>query len=116
MKEKLRKICYDPKHPAGFASSSELEKGSGYSQAKMKKWLMAQPPYALHRQARKKYASRKYVVHDTDKQCQADLADVSLIANQNNDYLHGRAQRSKGEAEGPKMAPLVEERDGHEKR
>jgi len=86
MEEKLRKIYYDPKHPSGFASISKLAKASGYSQAKVKKWLQAQPTYTLHRQARKKYASRKYIVHDIDEQWQADLADVALIANQNNDY------------------------------
>jgi len=86
MEEKLRSIYYDPKHPASFSSIVKLAKASGYSEAKVKKWLMAQPTYTLHRQARKKYATRKYIVHDIDEQWQADLADVSLIASQNNGY------------------------------
>lgn len=82
----LKAIYYDPKNPAGFASVEKLAKASGFSVKKVKKWLEAQPTYTLHRQARKHYPTRKYVVHDIDEQWQADLADVSLIAKQNKGY------------------------------
>ena len=50
---------------------------------------MAQPSYTLHRQARKKYPTRHYIVHDIDEQWQADLAEVGQIAdrNQGNRYI-----------------------------
>ena len=86
MNERLKGIYYDPKNPAAFSSVDKLAKASGYSKAKVKKWLMAQPTFTLHRQARKKYHTRKYIVHDIDEQWQADLADVALIANQNRGY------------------------------
>lgn len=86
MNEKLKEIYYDVKHPAGFASAAKLSKESGVSLKQVKKWLSEQPTYTLHRMARKKYPTRKYIVHDIDEQWQADLADVSLIANQNNGY------------------------------
>lgn len=86
MNERLKAIYYDPKHPAGFASVTKLSKESGVSEKNVKKWLKAQPTYTLHRAARKKYPTRKYIVHDIDEQWQADLADVSLIAQQNNGY------------------------------
>ena len=86
MNERLKTIYYDPKHPAGFASISKLAKESGVSQKKVKEWFEAQPTYTLHRAARKKYPTRKYIVHDIDEQWQADLADVSLIAKQNKGY------------------------------
>ena len=88
MEETLRSIYYNTKHPAGFSSVAKLAKASNYSQAKVKKWLKAQPTYTLHHQARKKYLTRKYIVHDIDEQWQADLADVSLIASQNNGYRY----------------------------
>ena len=86
MEQKLKSIYYDPKNPAGFASIAKLAKASGYSKAKVKTWLKAQPTYTLHRQARKRYLTRKYIVHDIDEQWQADLADVGLIARQNNGF------------------------------
>lgn len=86
MNEQLKAIYYDPKHPAGFASAAKLAKESGVSEKKVREWLKAQPTYTLHRMARKKYPTRSYIVHDIDEQWQADLADVSLIADQNNGY------------------------------
>ena len=86
MTERLKTIYYDPKHPAGFASVAKLSKASGVNPKKVKKWLEEQPTYTLHRMARKKYPTRKYIVHDIDEQWQADLADVSLIAKQNKGY------------------------------
>ena len=86
MENKLKSIYYDIKNPAGFSSISKLAKASGFSKKKVKEWLKAQPTYTLHRQARKRYPTRKYVVHDIDEQWQADLADVSLLAQQNNGY------------------------------
>lgn len=86
MDNKLKSIYYDIKNPAGFSSVSKLVKASGYSKKKVKEWLKAQPTYTLHRQVRKRYPTRKYVVHDIDEQWQADLADVSLLAQQNNGY------------------------------
>ena len=83
MDQKLKSIYYDPRNPASFSSIAKLAKASGYSRAKVKTWLKAQPTYTLHRQAAKHYPTRKYIVHDIDEQWQADLADVSLIAREN---------------------------------
>ena len=88
MEKKLKSIYYDPKNPAGFSSAAKLAKDSGYSLAKVKEWLKAQPTYTLHRQALKKYPTRKYIVHSLDEQWQADLADVQLIANENHGYRY----------------------------
>ena len=86
MDEKLRKVYYDLKHPAGYASARKLAKATGISEKNVKSWLKKQTTYTLHRQARKKYPTRRYIVHDIDEQWQADLADVSLISRQNSDY------------------------------
>lgn len=89
MEKKLEKVYYNPRHPASFGSVAKLSKATGVGRKKVEKWLMGQPAYTLHRQARKKYPTRKYIVHDIDEQWQADLAEVGLIAdkNQGNRYI-----------------------------
>ena len=84
MNETLKTIYYDTKHPAGFSSIQNLAKASGFSRKQVQKWLKAQRTYTLHKQARKRYPTRKYLVHDIDDQWQADLADVSAISRHNN--------------------------------
>ncbi len=84
MNDQLRKIYYDPKHVAGFSSIEKLSKASGIKPTVVKEWLKGQPTYTLHKSARKKYPTRKYISHDVDEQWQADLADVTLIADENN--------------------------------
>ena len=86
MNDMLKKIYYDPKHVAGLSSIKKLSEASGVNTKKVKEWLKAQPTYTLHKMARKKYPTRQYVVHDVDEQWQADLADVALIAGENNGY------------------------------
>ena len=86
MDEHLKSIYYNPKHYAGYASVKKLSQASGYSQKQVKRWLKAQPAYTLHTQARKRYPTRSYIVHDIDEQWQADLADVSLLAKKNKGY------------------------------
>ena len=86
MNELLSSIYYDPQHPASFSSIKKLSDASGVSPKRVKAWLEGQASYTLHRSAKKKYATRRYVVHDIDEQWQADLADVALLKEQNNGY------------------------------
>ena len=88
MSQRLRDVYYDMKHPAGFASIKKLAKATGQSQKKVKDWMKAQSTYTLHKQARKRYPTRKYIVHDIDEQWQADLAEVGLIAKDNEGYRY----------------------------
>ena len=66
MSQRLRDVYYDMKHPAGFASIKKLAKATGQSQKKVKDWMKAQSTYTLHKQARKRYPTRKYIVHDIE--------------------------------------------------
>ena len=88
MEERLKTVYYDPKHPAGYASIQKLAKATGISEKKVKAWLKKQPTYTLHRQARKRYPVRHYIVHDIDEQWQADLAEVQDIAPKNRGYRY----------------------------
>ena len=87
-KKRLSDVYYDIKHPAGFASIAKLAKATGISQKAVKAWSKEQPAYTLHQQARKKYPTRPYVIHDIDEQWQADLAEVGLIADFNEGYRY----------------------------
>jgi transposase InsO family protein len=81
--ERLKSIYYDVKHPAGFASIKKLSKASDLPQSQVKRWLKGQATYTLHKQAKKKYRTRHYIVHDIDEQWQADLCDVASISKHN---------------------------------
>lgn len=83
MNETLKSIYYDVKHPAAYSSVQKLSDASGFSVSQVKQWLKAQPTYTLHKQARKTYPTRHYIVHDIDEQWQADLCDVASIAKYN---------------------------------
>ena len=83
MHDRLKSIYYDVKHPAGFSSIKKLSDVSGDPIKKVKEWLKAQPTYTLHKQAYRRYPTRKYLVHDIDEQWQADLADFSSISRHN---------------------------------
>ena len=86
MTERLKRVYYDLQHPAGYGSVQKLVEATGLSAKKVKEWLKKQPTYTLHRQARKTYPTRQYIVHDIDEQWQVDLADVSLLSRYNSGY------------------------------
>lgn len=86
MNDVLKSIYYNTSHAAGFSSVKKLSNASGYSYSQVKKWLKAQPTYTLHKQAKKKYSTRKYIVHDIDDQWQADLCDVTSISKANSGH------------------------------
>ena len=88
MEKKLKDVYYNSQHPASYGSIAKLSKATGIGREKVKAWLKRQPTYTLHVQARKKYPTRQYLVHDIDEQWQADLAEVGLIADRNRGYRY----------------------------
>jgi transposase InsO family protein len=88
MEKKLAKVYYNPRHPASFSSITKLSKATGIGEKKVETWLRRQPTYTLHRQARKRYPTRKYIVHDYDDQWQCDLAEVGQISDKNHGYRY----------------------------
>lgn len=88
MTSQLKKIYYDPKHPAGYSSIKKLTEATGLNEKQVKTWLKAQPTYTLHKTARKKYPTRRYITHTVDEQWQTDLCEVQLIARQNEGYRY----------------------------
>ena len=84
---KLRKIYYDLNHPASFSRPEVLARAAGVGIEKVKKWLRSQPTYTLHKNARKRFPTRKYV-NNIDSQWQADLADMQEISQYNDGYKY----------------------------
>ena len=86
--ERLSAIYFNPKHPASLGSLDALASAAGVSKKRVKEWSLAQPTYTLHRQARKRYPTRAYIVSGVDHQWQVDLCDMQLLARQNRGYRY----------------------------
>ena len=81
----LKKIYYDPKHPAGFGGVEKLYMATKkkWSRENIKQWLQKQETYTLHRKVQKRFRKRKVIVGDIDEQWQADLVDLSALKQDN---------------------------------
>jgi len=87
----LASIFYNPKDPGSFSSAEALfnrakEEGIKTNRAQVEEFLADQDAYTLHRKLRKKFQRNPIVVGAIDKQWQADLADMSSIAKDNDGY------------------------------
>ena len=85
---RLKKIYYNPSHPASLGSARALAHAAKVPLKKTKEWLQKQDTYTLHRMARKRYPTRKYYVNSIDDQWQMDLADMNQLQSQNNNYRY----------------------------
>jgi transposase InsO family protein len=82
----LKRVFYDPQHPAGYGSVKDLHnavKAKGITKAQVEKWLKKQKTYTLHRPMIKKFPRRHVEVIQIDQQFQADLADMSNVSEYN---------------------------------
>lgn len=86
MERKLKKVYYDPKHPAAFGGALGLHKATGVALDQVKTWLKQQRAYTLHKPLKKKFSRSPTVVAGIDHQWQADLSDMSALAQQNEGY------------------------------
>lgn len=82
----LRQVYYDAAHPAGFGSVAKLYdavKKEGISKGDVRKWLLGQLTYTLHKPKRVKFKRNPTVVTGVDSQWQADLVDMGWLASSN---------------------------------
>lgn len=85
----LKKIYFDPKHPAAFAGPTKLyqvvKKEGRYTIGlhRIKHWLQDQDAYSLQKQLVRKFKRNKMVVNGIDHLWDTDLADVSNLAQEN---------------------------------
>ena len=94
MDEYLTQLYYNPKRPGSFGGVERLyrdvKKEGKYdiSRAQLKKWLMKQDTYTLHKQARRHYKRNRVIVGGIDELWQMDLADMQSHAKENDGYRY----------------------------
>lgn len=86
----LRKIYYDPAHPASYARADILTRAADRRVAKKNilPWLESQDAYNMHRPVRRRFPRRTYNVSNIDDVWEADLADLRSIATYNDGFTY----------------------------
>ena len=94
MDEYLSQVYYNPKRTGGLGGVERLyrdvKKDGKYdiSRAQLKKWLMKQDTYTLHKPARRHYKRNRVIVGGIDELWQMDLADMQSISTDNDGYRY----------------------------
>jgi hypothetical protein len=86
----LKKIYFDPSHPAGFSTADKLWKAAKKTVPKMQvqHWLESQDAYTLHRPLRKRFDRNRYIVNYIDDTWQADLCDMQSLSKYNDNFKY----------------------------
>ena len=80
----MDEIYFSPSQPGSFGGVQALSRvRNEKTQQEIKRWLMSQETYTLHKPVRRKYKRRKTYSSGIDDLWQADLVDLSNIANYN---------------------------------
>ena len=94
MDEYLTQLYYNPKRSGSLGGVERLyrdvKKEGKYdiSRAQLKKWLMKQDTYTLHKPARRHYKRNRVIVGGVDELWQMDLADMQSHATENDGYRY----------------------------
>ena len=94
MDEYLTQMYYNPKRAGALGGVERLyrdvKKDGKYdiSRAQLKKWLMKQDTYTLHKPARRHYKRNRVIVGGMDELWQMDLADMQTMAAENDGYRY----------------------------
>lgn len=87
----LEKLYYDPSSPSAFSGARRLvEEGKkhGVPKKKVEQWLSKQDAYTLHKKVTRKFRKRSYVLVAPGDLWQADLADLSNLAQENDGFKY----------------------------
>lgn len=89
----LKKIYYDPEHPAGFGNVDGLYHAAKRKQKKIRRnqvenFLQKQETYTLHRPVRLRFERRKTLARHVDQVWQADLIDFQPISKENRGFRY----------------------------
>ena len=89
----LKRIYYDPKHPASFAGVEKLYRAVRkdgkfvLSRNKIRKWLVKQEDYAVHKEEKSKFRRRRVIAPFVDYQWDVDTADMRRYEDQKYKYF-----------------------------
>ena len=90
----LKKIYYDPNHPASFEGIQKLydtvKKDNKYkiSYRQICEWLQSQNTYSLNKAVKRNFSRGRVIVSGIDDQWDADLASFIPLSESNNGYMH----------------------------
>ena len=91
MSEKIIKLYKNPSFPGSYSGLDTFLKtlkdnGIKHNKNKVKKLLLQNETYTLHRPKRKKFERNQVIVSGIDDTWQADLVDVSSLSNKNDNF------------------------------
>jgi len=75
----LRRIYINTKHVGSFGGVNALRRVARVPLKEVKRWLLAQDTYTLHKPVRRHFQRRRVVMGEINRQWQADLVDVSRL-------------------------------------
>lgn len=87
----LKRLYYSPDQPSAYRSKEALIKAArkhGISRRSVIEFLLEQPTYTSHREARKRFPTSFYNVFGAGRLGQIDLLDVQNLANYNQDIRY----------------------------
>lgn len=74
---------FDPREPGSYSGAATFNRYAYLKKGDLIDFLSKQETYSLHKPVRKKFQTSKIIVGGIDHTWQADLVDVSAIANEN---------------------------------
>ena len=87
-RDRLREAYFNAENPAAYGGVKRLAKTTGVPLKDTKQWLKSQRTYTLHKPARRRYPTRKYVTRGLDSQWQADLVEMIPYEKENQGYRY----------------------------
>lgn len=85
---RLAELYYTPGGSVAYSSAAALARAARLPIPYVQQWLQSQRTYTLHRQARKRYRTRRYRTMGLDHQWQADLVEMQPWATKNRNYRY----------------------------
>lgn len=79
----LNEYYYKIENPASFGGILKLSKATGIPSERIKKWLMTQDVYTLHKPVRYKFNRRRVLAYGINELIQCDLVDLSKFSKYN---------------------------------
>jgi hypothetical protein len=78
----------NPSHAGSFRGLNSISRHAKVDSKTAREWLMGEKSYTLHKQSKAKFRRRQTIAKGINELWQADLADLSLLANENNSYRY----------------------------
>ena len=78
----------DPSHAGSFRGVHSISRHAKVAATTAREWLMGEKSYTLHKQSKTKFRRRRTFAKGINELWQADLADLSLLSNENDSYRY----------------------------